>query len=203
MLIFPRHCRIAMLLVAALAWICPARADCPHGSVHAVLSSPLSSRIDHRNDLVNAVLVDRVSQNGLSLPSGTHLEGRLLKVSPASTQQEGRLMVVFTRAILARGESQAITAMADTEDGWLDRADTGHAWEATPNHSTRLLNQKLMRRLGTDRAVWGQILGIRGNHIPDPTTDQFIVDYHARDVLLGAGDVLRLRLGCPGLFEIK
>jgi hypothetical protein len=62
--------------------------------------------------------------------------------------------------------------------------------------STRLLNMTLQRRLGTNRGVWAQKLGIHENIIPDPTTDEFIQTYNQRDVLVGAGDRMRLRLYC-------
>jgi hypothetical protein len=59
-----------------------------------------------------------------------------------------------------------------------------------------MLNQKIMQRLGTDRTVWAQILGINSSFIPDPSTDSFIRDYNRHDVLVGSGDVLQLRTGC-------
>lgn len=194
-----------LLALTLIGWPRPApAADCPHHTVDAVLSMPLSSRISRPGEPVAAVLVQQTAiRPDVLLPPGSRLNGRVLKTAPHQrTGEPGRLMLVFTEALTLNGRTEDITAMAATPDGWLKPDDAGtSAWQPTANRSTRLLNQRIMRRLGSDQAVWGQILGIRGNRIPDPTTDRFMVEYHRHDLLMGAGDRIQLRLGCPGLLE--
>jgi hypothetical protein len=88
--------------------------------------------------------------------------------------------------------------MAATEAGWLHQQDANTpVWQVSLNHSTRLLNAKLQRRLGTNQGVWASSLGISENVIPDITTDAFIETYHRNNVLVGAGDRIYVRFNCP------
>lgn len=164
--------------------------------VEAILSTPVSSRINQVGYKVKAVSLKPLSFNdGQTLPSGTTLYGHISAVeSSKDTRSSGRLKLLFTQAIISPSEHKDICLIPDTPDGWLNKADTYlGAVKEMPGHSTRLLNAIIRRRLPADRAVWGQLLGLNINNIPDPSTDEFMQEYNRHDVLLGAGDWLRLR----------
>lgn len=165
-------------------------------SSQVVLSTPMSSRINTVGYRVQGVLAGPLKlQDSSLLPTGTTLIGKLLAVEPGKrAKQSGRLRLVFTDAILPNGQFKLIRLLPDTPDGWLTRADGAlSVWTVMPGHSTRLLNTIIQRRLPCDRSLWSQILGINSNSIPDPSSDTFIVEYNRHDVLIGAGDWLRVK----------
>lgn len=165
------------------------------------MATPLSSRINRIGDPVQAVLAQPVSldQTG-SLPSGTLLNGRVVALSASKPGKAGKIQFRFTQADGRTIDARLISAMPATADGWLRRQDAETpVWQVSPTHSTRLLNDMIQRRLGTNRAVWAQVLGINENTIPDVTTDEFIRFYNRDDVLVGAGDQIQVRFNClPG-----
>lgn len=179
---------LALLSLAGLGW-----ADA--STVEAILSTPFSSRINQRGYKVKAVSPAAFTLYGQSFPVGTKLLGQIAAVeSSAITHRSGRVKLVFTHALLPTNEVRAIFLVPDTPDGWLNQADTYlAACKIMPGHSTRLLNAIVRRRLPADRAIWGQVLGLNTSSIPDPDTDEFMEAYNRHDVLLGAGDWLRLR----------
>jgi hypothetical protein len=164
-------------------------------TVEAILSTPLSSRINQRGYRIKAVSAREFTLYGQPLPIGTTLLGQVTAVESSDiTRHSGRIKLVFTHALLPTNETRAVFLIPDTPDGWLNHADTYlSACKIMPGHSTRLLNAMVRRRLPADRAVWGQVLKLNTSSIPDPDTDEFIEEYHRHDVLLGAGDWLRLR----------
>lgn len=164
-----------------------------------ILATPVSSRINSVGDPVKAILAVPITLKDLSqLPVGTSLTGYVKAVeSSTENRRSGRLQMVFNSARLPSGEIGIINLIPDTPDGWLSLSDgVLSVWTVTPQHSTRLLNTMIRRRLPSDRAVWSQALGLNTSGIPDPDTDEFIQEYNRHDVLLGAGDRLRVRV-CP------
>lgn len=177
----------ALLMLIGWADIQPAQ---------VVLSTPMSSRINSVGYRVQGVLTAPLKlPDGTILPTGTAVVGRLLAVEPyRRVKQSGRLRLAFTDALLPNGQIQRIRLLPDTPDGWLTMADGAlSVWTVMPGHSTRLLNTLIQRRLPCDRSLWSQILGINSNSIPDPTSDEFMIEYNRHDVLIGAGDWLRVK----------
>ncbi|HEY9687129.1 MAG TPA: hypothetical protein V6C52_09160 [Coleofasciculaceae cyanobacterium] len=173
-------------------------ADCKVDTFEVVMATALSSRINRVGDPVEAVLKEPliVAETDL-LPAGTVLKGKVAAIKRASGGKPGQFQVVFNRTAGYDGYPLPFAGMVNTSDGWLHQQDANTAiWQLAPNRSTRLLNQKIMQRLGTDRTVWAQILGINSSFIPDPSTDTFMQDYNRHDVLVGTGDLLQLRTGC-------
>jgi hypothetical protein len=181
-----------MLLSMGLAW-----ANEQHPTVEVILSTPVSSRISRVGSPVRAVLreVGKLGEE-MILPPGTLLQGRVERVESSNGRQEGRIQLVFTEALLPTGEVDTVNLIPDTPDGWIRRLEgvALTACKIMPGHSTRLLNNMVRRRLPCDRSLWAQVLGMNSSEIPDPSTDEFMERYNRRDVLLGAGDWLRLRV---------
>lgn len=183
-----RLCLLVILLFS-VGW-----ADTP--TIEVILSTPVSSRINRVGNPVQAVLRESVIFKECQLPSGTTLHGQVDAVESSTVRRRapGRIRVVFTDAFLPTGEVENVTWIPDTPNGWLTQVDgIIPAVKSMPGHSTRILNNIVRRRLPADRAVWNQALGINTNDIPDPSTDEFMQTYNKHDVLLGAGDFLRLR----------
>ncbi len=172
------------------------RAECPQQTLRVVMATPASSRISRTGDALQAVLQTplQLSTNNW-LPSGTIIYGHIASVKPSSSKEAGRLKLLFTRYGTAR--FSPFPFMAATGDGWLhqENADTS-VWHLALDRSTRMLNNTVRARLGPDPSVWAQILGLNTSGIPDVSTDEFIWDYHRREVLIGAGDVILLRPKC-------
>lgn len=188
------------ILILTCVWL-PVSAQqttCTIQSFEVIMATPFSSRINRKGDALQAILVRPVHLNsGMILRSGAKLTGYVTDVKSSANSTHtatGRIRVQFTDAT---GQND-VNFIPATEDGWLHQADANSAvWKVAADRSTRLLNMMLRRRLGYNRAVWAQILGIRENVIPNPDTDEFIYNYHQRDVLVGAGDHLTLRTVCP------
>jgi hypothetical protein len=180
--------------IGLFAW-----ADCMPQPMTVVLATPFSSRIDRVEDTLQAVLNHTVPlPNGQILPAGTMLKGQVSKLQHATAHTPGKILIRFSKAVTVDGTVYPISAMPATPDGWLQPSDADTSvWHVSPTRSTRLLTERIQRRLGTNRAVWAQILGINENIIPDPSTDEFMVTYNRHDVLAGAGDTLQLTLSCP------
>ncbi len=162
------------------------------------MATPVSSRINWKGDGIEAVLTHPLPLSATaSLPAGTLLKGEVTEVKPYGRKQPGMIRLTFNIAPLLAAPS-LLTAQVATPDGWLRQSDRNSPdWQVNANHSTRLLNEKIQRRLGSNRAVWASVLGINENIIPNPTSDAFIVQYNRNDVLVGAGDSILLRLRCP------
>jgi hypothetical protein len=163
------------------------------------MATPFSSRIDRIGDPLQAVLVhDFTMTDSQTLPAGTMLKGKVTGLRPSDQYQAGQIQVRFTQAAGTTMDSfTPLNAALATPDGWLHQEDAGTpVWHVALNRSTRLLNMMIERRLGSNRAVWAQILGIHENTIPDPSTDEFMGWYNRHDVLVGAGDQLQLRMQC-------
>jgi hypothetical protein len=189
-------------VLALSAWIAlPAfvlAMGCVSKPASVIMATPLSSRINRIGDPVQAILEQPlVLDDTVSLPAGTLLNGRVVALRASKGEQSGQIQFRFTRADGEVPGGRPIAAMPATDDGWLRRQDAGTpVWQVSPTHSTRLLNEMIQRRLGTDRTVWAQVLGINANTIPDVTTDDFMQSYNRNDVLLGAGDRVELRFSC-------
>lgn len=162
------------------------------------MATPVSSRINWVGDPVQAVLVQPLPlPDNTILPAGAVLKGKVLDVKASERSKPGLIKLVFgiTKETKTVG---LFSAQINTQDGWLRQTDQNTlVWQVNPNHSTRLLNQRIQQRLGSDRAVWASVLGINENFIPNPTSDAFMVRYNRNDVLVGAGDTLKLQLNCP------
>jgi hypothetical protein len=173
-------------------------ADCKADTFEVVMATALSSRINRVGDPVEAVLKNPllVAETDL-LPAGTVLKGKVAAIQRGTGRKSGQLQIVFNGTAGYDSYPLPFAGMVNTPDGWLHQQDAETAvWHPAPNRSTRMLNQKIMQRLGTDRTIWAQILGINSSVIPDPSTDSFMRDYNRHDVLVGAGDALQLRTGC-------
>lgn len=181
-----------------LLWMPLLWADCVPRTGEAVMATPLSSRINQLGDPVQAVLEKPLLLNeNLSLPAGTLLRGKVVSIHPSQRRQAGSIQFCFTEVSGMTLDNELISAFPATTDGWLHQADADTpVWQVSPTRSTRLLNERLQRRLTSNRAVWAQVLGINENTIPDVTTDAFIYSYSRQDVLVGAGDHLLLRFNC-------
>lgn len=189
---------LALLLTGA-GFFYTANADCLPQPMTVVLATPFSSRIDRTGDPLQAILNHTITlPTGQTLPAGTLLKGQVIGIQAANAKESGKIRIRFSQAITADATPYRISAAPATTDGWLRQqdADTG-IWYVSQTRSTRLLNDRLQRRLGTDRAVWAQILGIHENVIPDPSSDAFMIHYNRHDVLAGAGDIIQLNLACP------
>lgn len=173
-----------------------AMADCLPQDIRVRLATPLSSRIDRVGDTVQAVLEKPLSLNEtITLPAGTLLMGRITSLQAARQKSLGKIRFQLTRT---NGAGLGVTAIPATTDGWLSQTDAGGAvWQVSPTRSTRLLNEKIERRLGSNRAVWAQIIGLNENTIPDVTTNEFIQSYHRHEVLVGVGDEILMHFTCP------
>lgn len=165
------------------------------------VATPVSSRINWAGDPVQAILVHPLSlYNQTSLPAGTVLKGKVLAVEPSHGKQSGKIRIGFVLGD-PKGGLHLFPAKIATPDGWLSLHEQNtDVWRINPNHSTRLLNQKIEQRLGSSRAVWVSVLGINENTIPDPTSDAFMIRYNRNDVMVGAGDSLKLRIDCFATF---
>jgi len=166
-----------------------------------VMATPLSSRLDRVGEPIQAVLEHPLQlAPDLILPSGTMLKGRVVAVKRGEPNYgpPGRLRFQMVLATDQRIGNLLIMAQPATEGGWLSQQDANTSvWQVALNHSTRLLNEMIQRRLGTNQAVWAASLGINQNTIPDVTTDEFIERYHRNNLLVGAGDRIYLRFTCP------
>lgn len=182
-----------LLLISLLAiGLQPAisRADCDPRTFAVALSTPVSSRISHVGDPVEAI----TSQPFLGLPTGSTIHGHVSQLVPGKTKSPGQVLLLFTQGL---DSGAPFTAVAATEDGWIHIWDeNGPAWQDGLQRSTRLLNLALRRKLPADRSVWNGLLGINESNPVDVGTDDFMHDYHRHDVLMGAGDRLILRSGC-------
>lgn len=186
-----------------LSWLtCPifaiAETACIPQVFEVVMATPFSSRIDRVGDALQAVLVrPLVWGPNQVMPSGTLLKGRVSAVKPAGRGGVAQIGIKFSEAIQAMAGSQQVFVVLATPDGWLRQTDADtEVWKISPTRSTRLLNTRVQGRLGTNRALWAQMLGINQNVIPDPGTDEFIRTYNRNDVLVGAGDRLKLWFLC-------
>lgn len=177
----------------------PAQNGCQSQTAIVVMATPMSSRIDRVGDPLQAVLSHLITlAPGKVLPAGTLLKGKVISIKKGKSTDSGQIQFRFTQAITADNSPYIISAIPATPDGWLHQSDANTpVWGVSLTRSTRLLNERIQRRLGTNRAVWAQILGMNENTIPDPTTDEFIADYNRHDVLIGAGDRIQLQLSCP------
>lgn len=187
------------LLMGLIFPACALAGNCTPQIAGVVIATPLSSRIDRVGDPVQAVLEQALSLGETAvLPSGTLLNGRVIALRSPSHGQSGQIQFQFTHASgSAMDTQQTIDAMPATTDGWLRQSDVmGPVWQISPTRSTRLLNEIIQRRLGSNRAVWAQILGINENTIPDVTTDEFMHLYNRQDVLVGAGDRIQVLFTC-------
>lgn len=186
--------------VGWLGFLVPAIAEttCIPQVFEVVMATPFSSRIDRVGDALQAVLVrPLVWGPNQVMPSGTLLKGRVSAVKPAGRGAVAQIGVKFSEAIQAMAGSQQVFVVLATPDGWLRQTDADtDVWRVSPTRSTRLLNTRVQGRLGTNRALWAQMLGINQNIIPDPGTDEFIRTYNRNDVLVGAGDRLKLWFLC-------
>jgi hypothetical protein len=190
--------KLLLLLLSGTTLLSTVWADCKTDAFEVAMATALSSRINRVGDPVEAVLKAPllVAETDL-LPAGTVLKGKVAAIQKAAGGKPGRLQVVFNRTAGYDSYPLPFAGTVNTPDGWLHQQDENTTvWQPAPNRSTRMLNQKIMQRLGTDRTVWAQILGINSSFIPDPSTDSFIRDYNRHDVLVGSGDVLQLRTGC-------
>lgn len=190
-------------LAMSLIWlVCPvsaiAETACIPQVFEVVMATPFSSRIDRVGDALQAVLVrPLVWGPNQVMPSGTLLKGRVSAVKPAGRGAIAQIGIKFSEAIQAMAGSQQVFVVLATPDGWLRQTDADtDVWKISPTRSTRLLNTRVQGRLGTNRALWAQMLGINQNIIPDPGTDEFIRTYNRNDVLVGAGDRLKLWFLC-------
>jgi hypothetical protein len=176
-------------------WRGDAGISCVAQSFDVILATPFSSRINRVGDQLQAILIHQTALGSqMVFPSGTLLKGRVADVQASTAKRTAAIRIRFSDINGLRYWQ----AEPDTSDGWLRQPDENSPiWLVSAERSTRLLNMALQRRLGTNRAVWAQRLGIYENIIPDPTTDEFIDAYHRNDVLAGAGDRLRLKLVCP------
>lgn len=191
---------LSILGIPKLAWA--DLASCNLQPFDVIMATPFSSRIDWVGDPLQAVLSNAlVLPNGQTLPAGTKLRGKVKDIRPSERNNAGEILVQFTRASGPGVEVPvAIDAYPATVDGWLRQSDADTpVWHVSLQRSTRLLTMKIQRRLGADRAVWAQVLGIHRNMIPNPSTDEFMQTYNRHDVLVGAGDRLQLQLGCGPL----
>jgi hypothetical protein len=188
------------LVLIALGFVFPAEAQtpCVHEAFSVDMATPVSSRINWVGDPVQAILVEPlVLPDNTTLPAGALLKGKVLDVKASERAKSGVIRLVFEIKTEARAVG-LYSAKIDTQDGWLRQTDQNTSvWQVNPNHSTRLLNQRIQQRLGSDRAVWASVLGINENFIPNPNSDAFMVRYNRNDVLVGAGDTLKLQLNCP------
>jgi hypothetical protein len=187
--------RVLLKLAALLIVFLGAEGWADTCTLEVILSTPLSSRINRVGNKIQAVLATPTMINGQNLPTGTMITGRVTAVESSTiVHRSGRIRILFTDIASPASGATAVNLVPDTPDGWISQADTHlPVCKVMPGHSTRLLNAMIRRRLPCDRAVWNQVLGINSSDIPDPSTDEFIVEYHHHDVLLGAGDWLRLR----------
>lgn len=194
--------RFLNLCVLGLTLLFPVNgwADCVPQSTGVLMATPISSKLDRVGDVIQGVIEHPFSLSPrIVLPSGTMLKGRVVAVKAGERSgPSGKIQVRFTQAISAAFGVLPIVAIPATEDGWLRQQDADTpVWQVSINHSTRLLNSKILRRLGTNQAVWASSLGLSENVIPDVTTDEFIENYHRNNVLVGAGDRIYLRFTCP------
>ena len=171
---------------------------CNPNPFSVTMATPVSSRINWKGDPIQAVLISPLALSTVTvLPAGTLLKGKVADVKAYTPKQPGGLRLTFNMAVPLSGP-MPIAAELVTPDGWLRQTERNTpVWQLNPNHSTRLLNEKIQRRLGADRTVWASVLGINENVIPNPTSDAFMIRYNKNDVLVGAGDRIGLRLICP------
>ena len=82
------------------------------GTIHAWLTTPLSSSNSKKNDLVEAVLSQPLITAGqLYLPQGTKLQGTVLQVRPARwLGRNGQLRIAFHRIVLPDGPMREVEA---------------------------------------------------------------------------------------------
>ena len=82
------------------------------GTIHAWLTTPLSSSDSKKNDLVEAVLSQPlVFAGNLYLPQGTKLQGAVLQVRPARLLgRNGQLRIDFHRIVLPDGPMREVEA---------------------------------------------------------------------------------------------
>jgi hypothetical protein len=190
-----------VLLLCGLGIIPFADAECQPQTAGVLMATPLSSRLDRVGDAIQAVLEHPVQlASDLVLPSGTRLKGRVTAVKSGEPNggPPGRLQFHMTLAQAPAIGNLQIQAEPATEGGWLSQADANTpVWQIALGRSTRLLNDMVARRMGTNQAVWASTLGIQQNVIPDISTDEFIERYHRNNLLVGAGDRIYLRFACP------
>ncbi|WP_373530970.1 hypothetical protein [Vampirovibrio sp.] len=162
------------------------------------MATPVSSRINWVGDRVEAVLSEPLALSPQStLPAGSLMKGRVAAVKLSARNKPGSIRLQFTLASPLPPHTPFI-AQINTPDGWLRQTDENtNSWTVSPLRSTRLLNQKIQQRLGSDRAVWASVLGLNQNTIPAVESDRFMRDYNRNDVMVGAGDRLQLQLLCP------
>lgn len=178
-----------------------AMADCQPQVGGVLMATPLSSRLDRIGDAIQGVLEHPLQlQPDLILPSGTLLKGKVLGVKRGDPRggPPGKIQVQWFQASNPAIGYLQVNAMPVTEGGWLRQQDANTpVWQVALGHSTRMLNSKILRRLGTNQAVWASSLGISSNVIPDVTTDEFVEQYHRNNVMVGAGDRIYFRFLCP------
>lgn len=194
--------RFLMGFLLLMAGVVPlptaAQTACPSTAFMVNLATPVSSRINWAGDEIQAVIVHPLTLPDQStIPAGTLIQGKVQQVSASRGSQSGTIKLTF-RLVSRASDLARFAASVATPDGWLRQTDRNTpVWQVNPNHSTRLLNQKIERRLGSNRAVWASVLGINENVIPNPTSDAFMAHYNQHDVLVGAGDTLKLQFVCP------
>ncbi len=188
---------VCLLGMLNLMTVLPIWSECPSQTLTAVMVTPLSSRINHRGDALEARLTESIMLNEQLLRSGTRLLGRVTDVESGRRKDGGRIQVLFDK-LADDVKVYPVSAAFATEDAWLRISDADTAvWSVSLMRSTRLLSQKLMRKLGADRAVWNQILGLNQNSVIDPSSDAFMREYNRHDVLIGSGDRVRVFVRCP------
>lgn len=171
---------------------------CIPDEFNVTMATPVSSRINWVGDSVEAILTQPLALSGqTSLPAGTLLKGKVTQVKSSQDFKAGMIRLIFQKTPGLPGQKD-FSAQVATPDGWLRQGDRNTTvWRPSPTRSTRLLNQKVEQRLGSNRAVWASVLGMNQNTIPQVNSDDFMAQYNKNDVMVGAGDSLKLRRSCP------
>jgi hypothetical protein len=196
-----KHC---VLITVVCLWFClisraeAAQIKCQRQVFKAIMATPVSSRINWAGDPVKAILSQPLEVSPqMTWPAGTMIHGKVAKVNASGHGKPGRIQLRFMSAVSSIGKAP-FQAWPDTPDGWLRLTNQNtDSWRVSPKRSTRLLNQKIQQRLGSNRAVWASVLGMNQNTIPQVDSDNFMQDYNRNDVMVGAGDTLKLQFICP------
>jgi hypothetical protein len=196
-----KQCVLTVAVCLGLCWINPpvvAQNQCQNPVFKVIMGTPLSSRINWVGDPVKAVLLQPLEVSPqMTWPAGSIIQGKVVGVNAFGHGKPGGLLLRFMTASSQTGKGPLL-AQPDTSDGWLRITDQNtNVWMVSPSRSTRLLTQKIQQRLGSNRAVWASVLGLNQNTIPQVNSDHFMQDYNRDDVMVGAGDTLKLQCICP------
>lgn len=160
---------------------------------NATLSTPLYTKFNKVGDRVSAIVQrPTITPQGYFLPAGTKLSGEVTTIVPAEANQMGHMALEFDEAVTPYGDRYDIDAEIAVEND-LTPMNFVEVVQTVPDRSFDALKAQIKTLMGSRvGTAQGKL-----NVYEDPTvvvrTDRILYNVDRNDVLVGVGDVIRLR----------